>query len=153
MPYNDGKGVDLTWVSQYLHFRTMNYVNSVLLIDDNPSCNFIMSEFIKLADERIEVHVSESVQEALEKLNDPLICFPEVIYVDLNMPVQNGFEFIEAFEQRFMITHPGSKLFMLSSSLRPEDKERALTYQSVQDFVSKNDIDTFLQKTLLRAVA
>lgn len=130
----------------------MEFVRSVLLIDDNPSCNFIMSEFIKLADEHIEVHVAESVEQALDQLSfsDQ---FPEVIYVDLNMPILNGFDFIELFEKEFHNEHPRTKIFMLTSSLREEDKIKALTYESVKDFVSKNDIDAFLQQTLIRIPA
>ncbi len=131
----------------------MEFVESVLLIDDNPSCNFIMREFIKLADPSIEVYESESVSDALETLRNPELHFPEVIYVDLNMPVQNGFDFIELYEKEFLDLHPDSRLFMLTSSLRSEDRHRALMYRSVREFVSKNDIDTFLQRTLLRAVA
>lgn len=131
----------------------MQYVRSVLLIDDNPSCNFIMSEFIKLTDENILVYVAESVEDAIDLLDDPRNVFPEVIYVDLNMPILNGFDFIELFERKFMAAHPETRVFMLSSSLRNEDRHRALMFRSVQDFVSKNDIDGFLNQTLTRAVA
>ena len=127
----------------------MEFVRSVLLIDDNPSCNFIMSEFIKLADEHIQVHVAESVEQALDQLSfsDQ---FPEVIYVDLNMPILNGFDFIEIFENEFHEAQPETKIFMLTSSSREEDKVRALRYESVKNFVSKHDIDAFLQQTLTR---
>jgi DNA-binding NarL/FixJ family response regulator len=131
----------------------MQYVRSVLLIDDNPSCNFIMSEFIKLTDDSILVYVAESVDEAEALLSDPNCIFPEVIYVDLNMPILNGFDFIELFERNFVAQHPETRLFMLSSSLRNEDRHRALMFRSVHDFVSKNDIDSFLQGTLTKAVA
>ncbi|MGB0423388.1 MAG: response regulator [Flavobacteriales bacterium] len=131
----------------------MEYVRTVLLIDDNPSCNFIMNEFIKLADDQIEVLDAESVEHALDQLASGLIRFPDVIYVDLNMPVLNGFDFIEIYEKEFLKDHPESKIYMLSSSLRPEDKKKAMAYQSVKDFVSKNDIDLFLQDTLLKISA
>lgn len=127
----------------------MEYVKTVLLIDDNPSCNFIMSEFIKLADERIRVLSAESVAEAFAIL-DGSTTFPEVIYVDINMPVQNGFDFIEQYERKFLSFQPEARLFMLSSSLRLEDKQQALNYPSVKGFMSKNDIDSYLQKSLLK---
>ncbi|MCB0762072.1 MAG: response regulator [Flavobacteriales bacterium] len=130
----------------------MQFVSTVLLIDDNPSCNFIMGEFIKLADDRIEVLMAESVQDAVALLDDPEISFPDVIYVDLNMPVQNGFEFIQLFERKYFPFYPHCRLFMLTSSLRAEDKDYAMSYQSVRDFVSKNDIDVFLRSSLQKAV-
>jgi CheY-like chemotaxis protein len=131
----------------------MEFVKSVLLIDDNPSCNFIMTEFIKLADHSIVVLCAESVPEALEILSKSADVFPEVIYVDINMPVQNGFDFVEQYESAYQMGHPSSKLFMLSSSLREEDKAKALKYKSVCNFVSKNEIDDFLQVTLMRKTA
>lgn len=130
----------------------MEFVKSVLLIDDNPSCNFIMNEFIKLADPNIQVYEADSVEDALEILAKLDSC-PDVIYVDVNMPVMNGFDFIENFEKMYSLKNPNCKIFMLSSSLRVEDKERALAHSCVKAFVSKNDIDSFLQDTLLREVA
>ncbi|MDP4587170.1 MAG: response regulator [Flavobacteriaceae bacterium] len=130
----------------------MEFVKSVLLIDDNPSCNFIMNEFIKLADPNIQVYEADSVEDALEILAKLDSC-PDVIYVDVNMPVMNGFDFIEYFEKSYSLKNPNCKIFMLSSSLRAEDKERALAHSCVKDFVSKNDIDSFLQHTLMREVA
>jgi CheY-like chemotaxis protein len=110
-----------------------------------------MTEFIKLADESINVFTAESVSEALITLKTMSEeTFPDVLYVDLNMPVQSGFDFIEEYEKEFYEKHPGSRLFMLTSSLREEDKLAAMDFKSVQDFVSKNDIDEFLQNTLLR---
>lgn len=131
----------------------MQYVKSVLLIDDNPGCNFIMSEFIKLTDSSIRVHVAESVEAADHLLESLRGGFPEVIYVDLNMPIASGFDFIELFEQKYHTQHSYTRLFMLSSSLRPEDRHKALMFRSVHDFVCKNDIDGFLETTLTRAVA
>jgi response regulator RpfG family c-di-GMP phosphodiesterase len=131
----------------------MEFVRNVLLIDDNSNCNFIMSEFIKLADETIRVISAESVEEAMEALKVAGADFPDVIYVDINMPLQNGFEFVELYEEQFMALHPRTRLFMLSSSLRLDDREKAMAYDSVDDFVSKNDIDEFLKITLSKRVA
>jgi CheY-like chemotaxis protein len=67
------------------------------------------------------------------------------------MPVKNGFDFIEEFEKGFLPQHRDTKIFMLSSSLREEDKQSAMIFESVADFVNKNEIDSFLQTTLLRS--
>lgn len=132
--------------------RPAQFVRNVLLIDDNPSCNFIMTEFIKLTNDQIVVRSCESVEEALEFLSNAETKFPDVIYVDLNMPVLNGFDFIESFERVFAPLHSECSLFMLTSSLREDDRVRAMGYQSVKDFVSKNEIDEFLDATLRKNV-
>ncbi len=131
----------------------MEFVCSVLLIDDNPSCNYIMTEFIKLADDSIDVLSAESVTEALDLLDETKHSFPDVIYVDLNMPVQDGFDFIEHFQSKYYNNHQSCKLFMLTSSLRSEDRDKAMGFSCVEGFVSKNDIDDFLQQTLTKQVA
>lgn len=112
-----------------------------------------MREFIKLTHPDIMIYSAESVDEAFELLGQSDIIFPEVVYVDVNMPVHNGFDFLDSFERDYLPKNTGTKVFMLSSSLRPEDRHRALMYRSVVDFVSKNDIDNFVQSTLIKAVA
>lgn len=112
-----------------------------------------MREFIKLTHPDIVIYSADSVEEAFELLGSVGVNFPEVVYVDVNMPVYNGFDFLDRFEREFTARLSETKVFMLSSSLRPEDRHRALMYRSVVDFVSKNDIDNFLQSTLTRAVA
>jgi CheY-like chemotaxis protein len=107
-----------------------------------------MTEFIKLANDSIVVQSCESVEEALDFLSMVDKEFPDVIYVDLNMPILDGFDFIESFENFFGDHHSTCSLFMLTSSLREDDRDRAMAYQSVKDFVSKNDIDEFLHATL-----
>ena len=100
-----------------------------------------------MVNDSIVVNSAESVEQALEILADSQE-FPDVIYVDLNMPVFDGFDFIESFERVFFERNPECKLFMLTSSLREEDKVKALQFRSVKGFVSKSDIDTFLPETL-----
>ena len=112
-----------------------------------------MTEFIRLTNEDISVSCCESVEEALEYLNKASNDFPDVIYVDLNMPALDGFDFIESFERIFSQHHPLCSLFMLTSSLREDDRHRALAFPSVKDFVSKNEIDEFLDATLRKNVA
>ncbi len=124
-------------------------VNKVLLIDDDPSCVFILSEFINLVDHTIEKTTVHSVDDALDYLkstND----FPEVIYLDLNMPIKTGFDFLEVYQTEFEAKNPKTRIIVLTSSLRPSDKEKTFSYNCVTDFKSKSEIDQFIHDSLKR---
>ena len=108
----------------------------VIFIDDDKDLNFlqermcISSKFIQ------HYYISSSGPQTLDYLkrtDSP----PDIIFVDINMPIMNGFEFIEEFEKRFFKQFPQTALFVLSSSVRENDKIKALGYPSVRGFISK----------------
>lgn len=124
------------------------FINAVLLIDNDPSCIFILGEFINLIDSSIKRDSAYSVDEALCLL-DKSIPFPEVIYVDLNMPIKSGFDFLEYYHANYHPVYPATKVFVLTSSLKPSDKEKTTSYSSVSGYKSKSEIDQFIESTLL----
>lgn len=127
----------------------LDTVNKVMLIDDDPSCVFILSEFINLVDsniEKISVHSVDDALEVLKSTND----FPEVIFLDLNMPIRTGFDFLEEYRADFEAHHPTTRIIVLTSSLRPSDREKTLSYNCVTDFKSKSEIDQFIHDSLKR---
>lgn len=75
--------------------------------------------------------------EALSKEKDGLLNVPEIILLDLNMPVMDGWEFLEIFQQRFPEFAAKTKIFILSSSINPSDREKAKSESNVVDFLSK----------------
>jgi len=62
---------------------------------------------------------------------------PELIFLDLNMPVMNGWEFLEAYTNRYAAVFPATKIIIVSSSIDPVDKLKAKDYPFVIDFISK----------------
>lgn len=63
--------------------------------------------------------------------------FPEIIFLDLNMPVMEGWEFFEAFKRDFAKFEEKTKIFILSSSINPADIERAKNERSIIAFLEK----------------
>jgi len=123
-------------------------VKKVMLVDDDPSCNFILGEFISLVSSNIKKITSFSVDESFELLQSENE-FPEVIFLDLNMPIKSGFDFLKKYMEDYYMTHPNTRIYVLTSSLRPSDREKTLAFKCVSDYKSKSEIDKFIGKTLL----
>jgi len=63
--------------------------------------------------------------ERLEKGKEPIENLPELILLDINMPIIGGWEFLNHFETMFPQFAKGMPIFILSSSINPDDKEKA----------------------------
>lgn len=62
---------------------------------------------------------------------------PSLIFLDINMPVMDGWEFLEEYTRRFENNFPHTSICMLTSSLDPKDQEKASCYPNVIAFISK----------------
>ena len=118
----------------------------VMLLDDSELDNFINEKIIEASCFSEKVYVNSSGTSALEFLSNLVASgpiaksiYPEVIFTDLNMPVMDGFQFIDKLKSVEGNLGQDCKLIILTSSVLPEDKIRA-------ELVSKNVI--FLNKPL-----
>lgn len=111
----------------------------VLLIDDNEIDNFINERMISSSNFSDEVVVKTSTDEAigyLKGLDNPND-FPRIIFLDLNMPGRDGFEFLKDFETLDLHLKETARIVVLSSSISPEDINRASTNPHVFKYVNK----------------
>ncbi|SNS57109.1 Response regulator receiver domain-containing protein [Ekhidna lutea] len=116
----------------------MKKLKKVLLIDDDDIVNVINKTVIEHAGFADEIIVQTTVDAAIHVLSDGnnQTSLPELIFLDVNMPEKNGWDFINEFlEIGFKDKEP--KIIMLSSSINPKDKSRALETNIVVDFISK----------------
>ena len=115
---------------------TKNY--RFLFIDDSPTDNKYLSLLVKIKKLPIQPHFVYSAQKALNYL---MKCqpneFPEVLMVDINMPLMNGFEFVEKYLEYFGDTRPDSLIFITSSSIQLSDRERAEKHPRIRGFIDK----------------
>jgi CheY-like chemotaxis protein len=122
-------------------------VDKVLLVDDDSISNFINRSII----EEIltpDIEVAENGLEALEILKACIShdnC-PHLIFLDINMPVMNGFEFLEALDK--LRTKPDLKVIVLTSSRAIRDLNQASAY-SILGYICKpltvNKLAPFLE--------
>jgi CheY-like chemotaxis protein len=111
----------------------------VLLIDDNDIDNFINERMITTNHFSKQVIVKNSGEAALQFLKDNADKedLPKVIFLDLNMPVMDGFGFLTEFENLPASVKNNCKIIVLSSSISPEDINRASTNPLVMKYVNK----------------
>jgi CheY-like chemotaxis protein len=122
--------------------RNKNNRHSVLLVDDSEVDNLINERIIKNSGVDIDVHVTVNGEEALRFIKKILSnknhdLLPDYIFLDINMPVMDGFEFLNEIEQIDKAAVERCKVIILTSSENPEDLKKAQTYKSVFSFVTK----------------
>ena len=117
-------------------------MNRYLLIDDDDIIHFIHRKVITAADTTAEVTTVFSVEEGLAHLlaNAP-DALPDVIFVDISMPILSGFDLLDTLQQGHPELHQtlleGSRLFLLASSVNPRDMERAGAYPLISKVLAK----------------
>ncbi len=113
----------------------MALYKTCLLIDDNYIDNFVTSRLLESCKFADNIVVRQSSAEAIEALRDGSLT-PDVIFLDLRMPVMDGFEFLQEFD-KLEINKEAIKVFMLSSSLDPTDLRRSHANKYITQFVHK----------------
>ena len=101
----------------------MPKLSSVLLVDDDPTTNFLNELIVSTAEIAEQVLVAENGEEALHLLASGEAAAPALILLDMNMPVMNGLEFLEAYGQWPLPVRP--VIILLTTSLHERDLARA----------------------------
>lgn len=120
--------------------RASNSYERVLLVDDNETDNFISARIIELTGFSDFTVVKNSGKEALDYLkenkNNP-DQLPDLIFLDINMPIVNGFIFLYEFEKFSTVVKRKCKVCILSSSDNSKDIDKIVNNDHVIRFLTK----------------
>jgi CheY-like chemotaxis protein len=119
--------------------RLKKKLNSILLIDDDDVAHFYNSRIIKQLDITEHIHTELNGEEALRylaKRHSGDFINPDLIFIDVNMPIMNGFEFLENYE-KLDLPHGKPTLVMLSSSEHEADRSRAASFTCLSGYYAK----------------
>lgn len=111
-----------------------------MLVDDNEIDNIINEKIIEANSFADQVMVFQTGQEALDYLGenqDNQDTLPEIVFLDINMPIMDGFQFLEDFEKFSDTVLEKCKIIMLSSSISPKDIDRAASSKYVKKYLNK----------------
>ena len=120
----------------YSNIAMHNQLNCVLLIDDNDDDNFYHELVLRETDITKQIHVSETALKALKFL-ETTSTVPELIFLDINMPRVNGWEFLDRYRELDTEKKAAVVIIMLTTSINPVDKKRADAIPEVNGFESK----------------
>ena len=112
----------------------------IMLVDDDQNDNFFHEREIKKINPAITVIEKRTGLDGLEylKLNkENKEVVPDLIFLDINMPILDGWDFLEKYNQFDKELQDLVVIIMLSTSGYPEDIARAMSYSCVSDYIIK----------------
>jgi CheY-like chemotaxis protein len=133
----------------------MPQINSVLVIDDDNNFCFLTRLLLEEAGVGKSVITAHNGLEGLKKLQSMAAdgeILPELIFLDIKMPVMDGFEFLEQITKSQALPLGNSRIYMSTSSFLPRDKERAGRYP-IAGFITKPLTEEILRGILRQGPA
>jgi len=129
-----------------------NTIDLVMLVDDNDTDNFISKRIIEITKFAKRVEVKNSGKSALDYLRENqenIDDLPNLIFLDINMPIVDGFVFLYEFEKFNEAIKDKCKVIILSSSDNKRDIDKIVNNNHVIKFITKPLTETALEEVKL----
>ena len=123
-------------------------LNCILLIDDNDADNDYHQIIISEMNVTDNIQVVENGEQAIVFLKKENQIIPDLIFLDINMPRMNGWEFLEEYKNLDVAQRAKIVIVMLTTSANPDDVIRAETIAEVNGFKSKPLSEDMLNEIL-----
>jgi len=123
-------------------------VNKVMLVDDNEVDTFVNVKVLQFNDfckETVDFTTAEEALEFLRVCEKDMTQLPEVILLDLNMPIKSGYLFLDEFQKLDAAIHEKCKVVILTSSENFKDRYLTENHPMVYDFFNKPLLDENLE--------
>ncbi len=119
----------------------MNKDTKILLIDDNEIDNIIHLRLIRELKNAVNVQVFQSAKDALQYLTNTSksnpAALPDIIFLDLYMPIMDGFSFVNEYKKLKINQHKKIRILALSCSIYDKEIKKILSYEDVEEFICK----------------
>ena len=115
----------------------MSITQRILLVDDNEADNVYHEIILRRSGFTGEVLIKESAQSALDCLRQCTEGWPELIFVDVNMPGMDGFAFVRHAANMMIAQQQSSVVMLLTSSDAAQDRHKAGELSTVSGYIIK----------------
>jgi CheY-like chemotaxis protein len=118
----------------------MNAVKNIFIVDDDMIYQLFTQKIIENLDDAINIQLFNDGEEAFNALKKGItsgLDLPDIVLLDINMPIMDGWEFMDEYVK---IKHQLAKevrIYIVSSSIADSDLNRARMHEDIVDYISK----------------
>lgn len=125
-------------------------MDNIILIDDSKIDLFINKKVIEKYNAKLKIKAFTSAFSAIDylKIKSNFLSIPDIIFLDINMPQMNGFQFLKKLEELELVKIKTIEIFILSSSLYSEDLNKAKKEKLCSGYINKPLTVSKIEKVL-----